>query len=134
MFWTDAQQWYAQLIKPPFAPPAWLFGPVWSVLYVIIAVSFGYVFVQVLRKRWPAALSVPFVINLAANAAFSPVQFGLRNNALALVDILVVLLSIIWMMRAVWGKARWVAWAQVPYLAWVSFATVLQASVTWLNM
>ena len=125
--------WYQQLTRPTWAPPAWLFGPVWGVLYVIIAVSFGTVFVLAARRKIPRAVAVPFLLNLAFNAAFTPIQFGLKNNLLASVDILLVLATIIWAMVAIWPKARWVAYAQVPYLLWVSFATVLQLTITWLN-
>jgi len=130
---TDTASWYATLIKPLFAPPAWIFGPVWSALYVLIVLSFGFVFYKVLMRRWPARVAVPFLINIVANIAFTPIQFGLKNNLLAFVDILVVLGSLLWMIRVAWPLSRSVAWAQVPYLLWVGFATVLQASVTWLN-
>ncbi|MDD5751474.1 MAG: tryptophan-rich sensory protein [Candidatus Peribacteraceae bacterium] len=125
--------WYASQKKPFFAPPAWIFGPVWSVLYVIIIVSFSFVVWKVIKGQWSPWVLLPFGINLVANLAFSPIQFGLRNNLLAFVDILVVLGSLIWMIRTVAPLSPWVLWAQVPYLLWVSFATILQASVTWLN-
>ncbi|MBI2635736.1 tryptophan-rich sensory protein [Candidatus Peregrinibacteria bacterium] len=127
------QEWYALLQKPWFAPPAWVFGPVWGILYFLIIASFGYVFLQVIRRRWPVIVAVPFGINLIANLLFTHLQFGLRNNILALLDILIVLFTIPWMMRMVWGRKRWVASIQLPYLLWVMFATVLQISVTWLN-
>ncbi len=130
---NDSAAWYAQLDKPFFAPPASLFGPVWSVLYVIIAVSFGYVLWQCIRRRMPWAVFVPFALNLVFNVAYTPIQFGLRNNALASVDVLLVLATLLWAMASVWHRARWVVWANVPYLLWVSFATVLQLSITWLN-
>ena len=127
------QQWYALLQKPWFAPPAWLFGPVWSALYVLIILSFGFVFLNVIRKRWPVKIALPFIINIVANLLFTPLQFGLQNNVLALLDILIVLCTIPWMMRMVWGRERWVVYIQIPYLLWVMFATVLQISITWLN-
>ena len=129
----SAQQWYGQLVKPFFAPPSWVFGPVWSVLYVIIAVSFGYVLVQCLRRRLPFAVLLPFILNLIVNAAYTPIQFGLRNNALASVDILLVLGTLAWALVAIWPRVRWVALVNIPYLLWVSFATVLQLTITWLN-
>lgn len=128
-----AFEWYAQLAKPGWAPPAWLFGPVWSVLYAVIAVSFGTVFVMAVRRKIPGSVTLPFLLNLASNLAFTPIQFGLRNNILASVDILLVLVSLCWAVAAVRRHIPWVAFAQLPYLAWVSFATVLQISVTWLN-
>jgi len=130
---NDAAAWYESLVQPPFAPPAWVFAPVWSVLYVIIAVSFGYVGVQAVRRRLPWRVALPFALNLLFNLAFTPIQFGLRNNALAAVDIVLVLATLVWAMRAAWPHARWVALANLPYLAWVAFATVLQLSITWLN-
>lgn len=125
--------WYAQLVRPFFAPPAWVFGPVWSVLYVIIAISFGFVLVQTLKRRLAFAVLLPFILNLLFNAAYTPIQFGLRNNLLASIDILLVLGTLVWAMRMIWGRARWVALVNIPYLLWVGFATVLQLSITWLN-
>ncbi|MDP3354859.1 MAG: TspO/MBR family protein [Polaromonas sp.] len=125
--------WYAQLVKPFFAPPATVFGPVWAVLYIVIAISFGYVLLQYLKRRLPLAVLLPFVVNLLANLAYTPIQFGLKNNALASVDIVLVLGSLIWAMVAIWQRARWVALVNSPYLLWVAFATVLQLSITWLN-
>jgi len=125
---------YTNWMQPSWAPPSWVFGPVWSVLYVIIAVSFGYVFYKVFQGEMPWLVALPFVINLIANAAFTPVQFGLQNLWLAAVVILVVLVTIPWMMYVVWPYAPWVAYAQIPYLAWVSFATVLQLTITYLNV
>lgn len=72
-------------------------------------------------------------VALAANLAFTPIQFGLRNLPLATVDILVVWASILWMMVIIWKHSRWIAVAQVPYLIWVSIATVLQFSITIMN-
>jgi benzodiazapine receptor len=130
---TSSAAWYAQLAKPFFAPPAWVFGPVWTVLYTVIAISFGFVLVQTLRRRLPFAVLLPFMLNLLFNAAYTPLQFGLRNNALASIDIVLVLATLVWAMQAIWGRARWVALVNIPYLLWVGFATVLQLSITWLN-
>jgi tryptophan-rich sensory protein len=130
---NSSAAWYAQLVKPFFAPPASVFGPVWAVLYVVIAISFGYVLLQYLKRRLPLAVLLPFVVNLLANLAYTPIQFGLKNNALASVDIVLVLGSLIWAMVAIWQRALWVALVNLPYLLWVVFATVLQLSITWLN-
>ena len=130
---NSSAAWYAQLVKPFFAPPASVFGPVWTVLYVVIAISFGYVLLQYLKRRLPLAVLLPFVVNLLANLAYTPIQFGLKNNALASVDIVLVLGSLIWAMVVIWQRARWVALVNLPYLLWVVFATVLQLSITWLN-
>lgn len=124
---------YMEYIQPSWAPPAWLFGPVWSVLYVLIAISFGYVFIKVFQGELPKMVAVPFVINLIANASFTPVQFGLNNLPLASFVIVVVLTTIVWSMVAIWPHYKWVALMQIPYLLWVSFATVLQFTITYLN-
>lgn len=129
---NEAMQ-YAEWIQPSWAPPAWVFGPVWSVLYLLIAVSFGYVFFKVFQGEIPKLVAVPFVLNLIANFSFTPIQFGLQNLPLAAVVIVIVLLTIPWAMWAVWPYSKWVALAQIPYLLWVSFATVLQLTITYLN-
>ena len=125
--------WYQTLLKPAWAPPGWLFGPVWSVLYVIIAITFGAVFYKAFTGKLPRMAALPFALNLVFNFAFTPAQFWLKNNALAGVDILLVLGTLVWALVAVWPKMRWVAYANVPYLLWVSFATVLQLTITYLN-
>jgi translocator protein len=130
---NDAADWYESLIQPAFAPPAWVFGPVWTVLYIIIVVSYGYVLWMAIRKRIAWRTVLPFALNLLFNLAFTPIQFGLRNNALAAVDIVLVLGTLIWALLAIRPHARWVALVNLPYLAWVMFATVLQLSITWLN-
>jgi translocator protein len=124
---------YTQFIKPEWAPPSWLFGPVWSVLYLIIAITFGYVLYLAIKKRISAWVLLPFGINAIANIAFTPIQFGLQNNLLASIDILIVLVSIVWFMKNIYPHAKWVAFANIPYLLWVSFATVLQFTITWMN-
>ncbi len=130
---TSGAAWYAQLAKPFFAPPASVFGPVWTVLYVIIAISFGFVLWQYLKRRLPFGVLLPFIVNLLCNAAYTPIQFGLKNNTLASVDVFLVLVTLLWAMAMIWRRARWVVYANLPYLLWVTFAAVLQFSITWLN-
>lgn len=122
-----------QLIKPSWSPPSWLFGPVWSVLYAIIAVSFGTVFYRAWTGLIPMSIITPFVLNLIFNAAFTPLQFGLRSNSLASIDILLVLVTLVWALYAIYPHMPWVTYVNFPYLAWVSFATVLQLTITYLN-
>ncbi|MBL8031192.1 MAG: tryptophan-rich sensory protein [Candidatus Doudnabacteria bacterium] len=129
----NTYNWYSQLYKPSWAPPSWLFGPVWTVLYAIIAVSFGTVFYKVYTKQIPWLVAVPFVLNLVFNALFTPLQFGLKNNLLASVDIVLVLGTLVWALWAIWPHARWVTYVNIPYVLWVSFATVLQFTITYLN-
>lgn len=124
---------YSELIKPSWAPPAYLFGPVWSVLYISIVISFGYVFYQVAKKKLSAIIARPFALNLVFNIAFTPIQFGLKNNLLASIDILLILITLIWAIKVIYPKIRWIAYIQIPYLLWVAFATTLQLTITYLN-
>jgi benzodiazapine receptor len=130
---NNAYDWYAQLIKPSWSPPGWLFGPVWTALYCLIAVSFGWVFWLAFKKRISPLAALPFVLNLIFNFAFTPLQFGLKNNFLAAADVLLVLGTLVWAIFAIYPRAKWVAYVQIPYLLWVSFATVLQLTITYLN-
>jgi len=128
-----AYTWYSQLIKPSWSPPSWLFGPVWTFLYVLIALSFGKVFLMAYKKEIAFIVALPFILNLIFNFAFTPLQFGLKNNILAAIDILLILGTLIWAMVAVWPYGQWITYIQIPYLLWVSFATVLQLTITYLN-
>ena len=130
---SNTYSWYQTSIKPSWAPPSWLFGPMWTVLYVIIAVTFGTVFYKAFTGKLPWIITLPFVLNLIFNFAFTPLQFGLKNNLLASIDILLVLGTLIWALMAIYPHIRWIVYANIPYLLWVSFATVLQISITILN-
>jgi tryptophan-rich sensory protein len=128
---------YSQLIKPTWSPPSWLFGPVWTVLYVIITISFGYVFYQAYKGKIKSSVTLPFILNLIFNLAFTPIQFGLQNNLLASIDILLVVGTLVWALVAVWKtspKLRWIVYANTPYLLWGIFATCLQLTITYLNL
>lgn len=121
--------WYDALVKPSWTPEGSTIGAIWGVLYPVIFVSFGFVFGQVLRGRLPPGVALPFALNLVANLAFTPIQFGLRRMDLASLDILVVLATIPWACLAVAPHHPWVAVAQLPYFVWVCIATVLQLSI-----
>ncbi|HOB75165.1 MAG TPA: tryptophan-rich sensory protein [Phycisphaerae bacterium] len=129
----DWMTWYNALARPDWTPSPSTIGLIWRILYPIIIVSFGFVFVQTFRGKLPWRVALPFAINLVSNLIFTPIQFGLRNLTLASVDILVVLVTIVWSIVVIWPRYRWVAVAQLPYLIWVSIATVLQLSITWMN-
>ena len=129
----EFRDWYDSLLKPSWTPDPTTIGLIWQILYPIILITFGFVFVQAVRKQVPRRVALPFAINLVSNLIFTPIQFGLRNLPLASVDILVVWGTIVWMCAAIWRHYRFIALAQVPYFAWVSIATVLQLSITWMN-
>lgn len=129
----NTSTWYEELIKPSWAPPAWLFGNVWTALYLFIFISFGGVFYQWAQGKLSFWVVLPFILNIFFNSIFSPIQFGLRNNLLAAIDIVLILVTIVWAAIAIWPYMKWVALMQMPYFIWVSIATVLQFSITYLN-
>ena len=132
----NTYNWYAQLTKPSWAPPSWLFGPVWTVLYAIIAVTYGTVFYRAFTGKLSWLVALPFILNLIFNLIFTPIQFGLKNNLLAAMDILLVVATLIWALVALWQAApelRWIVYANLPYLVWGVFATCVQLTITYLN-
>ena len=126
-------EWYNSLAKPSWTPAPATIGLIWQILYPIILISFGFVFVQMFRGKVDWLVALPFAINLVANLFFTPIQFGMRNLPRAAVDILIVWTTIIRCVIAIWPHFKWVAVAQGPYFIWVSLATVLQLSITWMN-
>jgi translocator protein len=121
--------WYAGLNKPSFNPPAWLFGPVWTVLYVLIAVAGWRVWQRDrtgwLMKLWWAQLSLNFL--------WTPVFFAAHQVGLALIVILLMLAVILAFIAMTWRQDRVAAWLFVPYAAWVALASVLNASIWMMN-
>lgn len=129
----EMNTWYQTLTKPEWAPPAWLFGPVWATLYAIIAVSYGYVAYLYFKGVIPFAVLLPFLLNLLFNFLFTPLQFGLQNNLLAAIDIVLILGTLLWALVVIYEYAPVVTYVNIPYVLWVSFATVLQLTITYLN-
>ena len=129
----NAYNWYSQLKKPAWAPPSRLFGPVWTVLYILIAISFGKVFLMAAQGAVGRLAVWPLALNLIFNFAYTPLQFKLKNNFLAAIDVLLVLATLIWAMAAVWPHLRWPVYLLIPYLLWAAFAAILQLTITYLN-
>lgn len=122
-------EWYATLNKPPFNPPAWIFGPVWTFLYVLIGIAGGLAWTS--RAR---AVAMPWWAGQAIlNGAWSLVFFRLHAMAAALAIIALMLICIVAFIRVMWPVDRRAAGLFVPYLAWVSFAGILNASLLALN-
>lgn len=127
------EEWYQALQKPSWTPSGSFIGAIWTILYPIVFITFGIIFYRVLRGKIPFAVALPFLINLAANFAFTPLQFGLKNLLLASLDILIVWAAIIWGMVSLWPYSKNLALLQIPYLTWVTIASFLQFSITFLN-
>jgi len=126
----DNRQWYSKLNKPKWSPPSYLFGIVWPILYVLIIISFGFVFINIYRGNIPFIIVLPFILNIILNILFSPIQWGLKNNVLATIDILLMLITLIWIMVSIYTYYQWITYIQIPYLLWISFALVLQFEIT----
>lgn len=127
-----AATFYAQLAQPSWAPPAWLFGPVWSVLYIFMAVAAWLVWRERGFSGAPTALWL-FVAQLVANALWTWLFFVLQLGTLSLVEIVVLWLLIAATIVAFWPVRRLAALLLVPYLAWVGFASALTLSLWRLN-
>ena len=121
--------WYAGLAKPSWTPPGWLFGPVWSVLYLSMAVAAWLVW----RKGNAVVPLILFAVQLAFNAAWSWLFFGLHNPGAAFVDIVLLWAAIVATTIVFWRRSLVAGLLFVPYLAWVSFAAVLNFAIWRLN-
>ena len=128
----NAASFYRQLTQPAWAPPAWLFGPVWSVLYVLMGIAAWLVWRQHGFRGAASALAL-FVAQLFANALWTWLFFAWRLGAVALVEIVILWLLIATTVVLFWRLQRAAAVLLLPYLAWVSFATALNFSLWRLN-
>lgn len=134
IFTTSAiPTWYAHLVKPQFSPPNYLFGPVWSILYVLMGISIYLVWQKGLKTRKVREAIYTFGVQLALNAIWSPVFFGLKNLFLSLIIIIAMWFYILKTIRAFSKIDKVAAYLLWPYLAWVSFASILNFSVWILN-
>jgi tryptophan-rich sensory protein len=130
---VDVRGWYAELAKPFFAPPAWLFGPVWFVLYGLIALAGWLIWQSPAAEAWKRPALLLFSVQLVLNGLWSPAFFGLRSPELALMVAFLLLAAILATIRAFWGIDRRAALMLAPYAAWVGFASALTGSIAALN-
>ena len=124
--------WYAGLAKPTWNPPGWLFGPVWTVLYILMAVAVWRVWLHGGWARQKRALGL-FLLQWALNALWTPLFFGLHRPGWALAEILVLLAAILATMRTFWRVDRPAGLLLLPYAAWVAFASVLNLAIWRIN-
>jgi len=126
-------QWYDALNKPAWNPPGWIFGPVWTVLYIMMAVAAWLVWQCGGFAAQRRALGL-FLTQLVLNALWTPLFFGLRQPGLAFAEIILLWLAILATLLAFRPVSRAATWLLAPYLAWVSFAAVLNATIWRLNL
>jgi len=125
--------WYAGLVKPAFAPPNWLFGPAWTVLYVLMGTALWLVLRKGTKKRQVRFAALAFMIQLVLNAKWSILFFGFRNPLYGLIGIVflwVAIAATMWQFKKIDARAFWL---MVPYILWVSFAALLNYSVWMIN-
>lgn len=125
--------WYATINKPFFSPPNWIFGPVWTLLYFLMGVSFYLIWQQGFKKKKNITARNYFLAQLGLNFIWSPIFFGLKAPLLGLIVIVAMWASIVMTMRKFYPLSRLAFYLLVPYLVWVSFATLLNASIVILN-
>ena len=125
--------WYADLNKPFFNPPDWIFGPVWTTLYIMMGIAAYLVWRKGLDDKVVRIALACFIVQLILNAIWTPLFFGLHSPLLGLIDIVLLLAAIILTIVSFFKISATAALLLIPYLAWVSFATVLNASIYLLN-
>lgn len=131
---AGVETWFPTINKPSFNPPGWVFAPVWTVLYILMGVAAGMVWDHIDRQRETVRKGLTFfTAQLALNALWSFLFFGLQNPLLAFIEIIILWLMIFETFNAFRRVDRTAANLLLPYLAWVSFATVLNGTIWWLN-
>jgi len=135
---SSVKGWYVTLVKPSFNPPSWLFGPVWTVLYIMMGIALYLVWTKagakksVKGKGLKAGMKL-FFIQLWLNFMWSLLFFGLKNPLVALVDIVILWAMILLTIISFWKLEKKAAYLLIPYILWVSFATALNLAIVLLN-
>ncbi len=125
-------EWYASLKKPSWNPPGWIFGPIWTALYTMMAIAAWLVWRQGGWDKQRKPLFI-FLAQLALNALWTPLFFGLHWPGVAFAELILLWVAIAWTISAFWHANRAAALLLAPYLAWVSFAAVLNGTLWRLN-
>lgn len=125
--------WYATLNKPPFSPPNWIFEPVWTLLYLLMGISAFLIWQKGLHNMKVKKALGYFLLQLFFNFIWSVTFFGLHSPLLGLLDIVVLLVIVIITIVSFYKLSRSAAYLLIPYLLWLSFATILNLSIVVLN-
>lgn len=129
---SSVNDWYTTLFKPSFNPPSWIFGPVWTILFILIGISFYLVWKENFGNKSKVAVGI-YSIQLFLNLVWSLLFFGLKNLFLALIEIIILWFVIVANIIVFYRIKRETSLFLVPYLLWVSFATFLNYSIFTLN-
>lgn len=129
---SGVKTWYIDIIKPVFNPPNYIFAPVWTVLYFLMGVSF-YLILQVPKSVEKSKAIRLFFLQLTLNFAWSFLFFKYHLIGISCIEIILIWLAVLAMILQFYKVNSWAAKLQIPYLLWLSFATVLNASIWWLN-
>lgn len=134
--WATAQgvrDWYPTLVKPPFNPPSWVFGPVWTLLYILMGVALFLVWSRKGDSPLAGRAMAAWGIQLSLNFLWSFFFFWAQAPGWALLEILLLLGALVWTLILFFRVSRWAGWLMTPYLGWVTFAALLNASIWLLN-
>ena len=123
------EPWYSQIVQPSFSPPSWVFGPVWTTLYLLMSLA---VWLSWLSQKDKKTLKIYF-IHIFFNAIWSIIFFGFHQISIALFDLLIILFFILWLMRIYYKSNKLSFLLMIPYLLWSSYALLLNVSIFYLN-
>ncbi len=132
-FTTPSSDWYQNLKKPSFNPPGWVFGPAWTILYILMGISAFLILQKDLSGRAVQIALLLFAAQLLLNAMWTPLFFGLKFPLLAFIDIVMLWFGILFTIVKFYGISKTAALLLIPYILWVTFASVLNFSILLLN-
>ena len=123
------EPWYSQIIQPTFSPPSWVFGPVWTALYILMSMAVWLNWISIKQKR----VLVIYFAHIFFNGIWSIIFFGFHNIFIALIDLLIIIIFIIWLMVIYYRSNKLSFLLMFPYLLWSSYAFLLNGSIYYLN-
>ena len=133
VFVTSASGWYQGLEKPVFTPPGWVFGPVWTVLYLLMGTALFLVWRKGFANAAGKTALAAFILQMIFNVIWTPIFFGFKQPLIALGDIIMLWLAVIATIISFWKVSRTAGILLLPYIIWVSFAAILNAGIYLLN-
>jgi len=123
------EPWYSQIIQPSFSPPQWIFGPVWTTLYILMSIAIWFNWINFKNKK----TLIIYLVHIFFNSIWSVIFFGFHQILLALLNLLIILFFIVWLMRIFYKTNKLSFLLMIPYLLWSSYALLLNGSIFYLN-